>query len=101
MRITLQQLRTTCAVVESGFNVSRTADVLHTTQSAVSKTLKALETDLGAPLFVRSSTRLTGLTDLGRSILERARGIVRESVAVQQLAQESTMASCGVLQIGT
>ena len=84
-------LRTVCAA----------AEILHTTQPAVSKTIKAFESDLGAAVFVRSTTRITGFTTLGEGLTELAHSILRDSAAVVELARESTRATRGVLTIGT
>jgi LysR family transcriptional regulator, cys regulon transcriptional activator len=98
--LTLQQLRTACAVTEAGFNLSRAAEILHTTQPAVSKTIKAIELDLGAAVFVRSTTRITGLTAFGENLTELAQNILRDSAAVIDLARESNKVERGVLTIG-
>lgn len=50
-------------------NVNTTAETLFLTQSAVSRSLKSLEDELGCPLFIRSSRGMV-LTDVG-TILHR------------------------------
>lgn len=52
-------------------NVNAAADVLFLTQSAISRSLKALEADVGQPLFLRSS-RGMALTDVGELLYRRA-----------------------------
>jgi DNA-binding transcriptional LysR family regulator len=99
--LTLQQFRGACAVVDAGFNVSRAATHLCTTQSAVSKTIKALEDELGASIFVRSSVRIMGLTEYGQEFVEIARGILRDAEIVVSRAQDDVKRSRGVLRIGT
>ena len=49
----ISQLRTFRVVAET-LNFTRAAERLHLTQSAVSHQIKALETDLGEPLFIRA-----------------------------------------------
>src|SRR5262245_4893313 len=53
----LDQLRTFEAVARH-LSFSAAADELHLTQSAVSRQIKALEDDLGAPLFNRGTRRV-------------------------------------------
>jgi DNA-binding transcriptional LysR family regulator len=96
-----QQVRSLCAVVECGFSISRAAAALHTTQPAVSKTVKAVEADLGGALFERSSTKITGLTDLGVKVFELSRGILRDLTMVRELAQERSRGSHAQFTIGT
>lgn len=62
----LQTLETFCAVVAAG-SLSGAAERLHLSQPAVSKQIRALEAELGAPLFVRGS-RGVDLTPVGRQI---------------------------------
>ncbi|HHH12985.1 MAG TPA: LysR family transcriptional regulator, partial [Thiolapillus brandeum] len=57
MHIDLKHLRTLSALAETG-SLTAAAERLHLTQSALSHQLKALEAQLGAPLFVRKSRPL-------------------------------------------
>lgn len=99
--LTLQQFKAACAVVDSGFNVSRAATSLHTTQSAVSKTIKALEDELGAAIFVRTSVRIAGLTQYGGEFIELARRILRDTEIAVMRAHEDASGIRGVLRIAT
>lgn len=65
-----------CKIAQYG-NMTRAAEVLHVSQPALSKTLHHLETELGQPLFHRSSTGLI-LTDAGAAFYER----ISESLAL-------------------
>ena len=58
MNITLRQLRVFCAVYELR-NFTSAADFMHMTQSAVSKLCAELESEVGFPLFERSTRRVT------------------------------------------
>jgi len=99
--MTLQQLRCLQAIVDNGFSVSRAAQILHTTQPGVSKTIRALEKELGVDVFVRSANRFAGLTERGRLAVELARRVLRDTQAMLSLAEESTSGAAGVLRVGT
>ena len=71
--ISLTGLRSFVAVVESG-GIRAAADQIGRTPSAVSMTLKQLESDIGAPLF--ESERKSSLSNVGRVVLEEARGVL-------------------------
>jgi DNA-binding transcriptional LysR family regulator len=88
-------------VIDSGFNVSRAATQLHTTQSAVSKTIKGLEDDLGAAIFLRNAVRMTGLTEYGHEFAELARRILRDTDTAVARAQTETRDCRGVFRIAT
>jgi DNA-binding transcriptional LysR family regulator len=78
------QLRVFLAVAEN-LHFGQAAEQLHLAQPYLSRTVRALEDDLGAPLFART-TRKVELTPAGRALIEPARAIVgmhaeaRESV---------------------
>lgn len=55
--------------------ISGAAEVLHTTQPNLSRTLSELEKELGKPLFIRGSRKIT-LTEEGMFLRKRAQEIV-------------------------
>ena len=62
-------------------NVSKTAGLLHASQSAVSKNILALEEELGVRLFDRIGKKLV-LNDAGRRFLQSCEIILEETDAV-------------------
>ncbi len=58
-------------------SVNKAADALHISASALSRTVKLLESSLGAPLFVRRGAGLE-LTQLGEELLSIARDVMRQ-----------------------
>ena len=73
----LSQLRTFREVAEA-LSFTRAAQKLNMTQSAVSHQIKALETELGEPLFIRAK-RGVRLTDSGQLALSYAERILEEA----------------------
>ncbi|MGG7564551.1 LysR substrate-binding domain-containing protein [Rhodovulum sp. DZ06] len=65
-RIRMRHLRCFLAIARVG-SVTGAAEALGTVQPAVSRTLRELEQELGAPLFDRAGGRMT-LTDAGRML---------------------------------
>lgn len=80
--VDLSQLRTFRAVAEAQ-SFTRAAARLNLTQSAVSHQMKALEAELGEPLFVRGR-RGAKLSEAGRSVLDRAGHILDEADALRE-----------------
>ncbi|WP_345830241.1 LysR family transcriptional regulator [Erwinia sp. HDF1-3R] len=74
--VNLMQIRAFCQVVAQG-SVSRAADELFRTQSAVTRSIHDLEQRLAVPLFERHSGGMM-LTDFGKCILPRARRAIEE-----------------------
>jgi DNA-binding transcriptional LysR family regulator len=75
----LRQLRSFIAVAEDGV-ISRAAQRLHLTQSALSRQIKALEEDLGVTLLERSAHSVK-LTPEGEVLLKEGRGVLERADA--------------------
>ncbi len=82
--MSIRQLETLIAIAETG-GFAAAADRLAITQSAISMQIKALEEDLGTPLFDRTR-RPPVLNATGASILEQARDVVSRYRALKALA---------------
>ena len=78
---------------------SRAAEKLHITQSALSRSIQSLEEELGGPLLDRIGKR-NELTPLGQSVLERARGIVKEAAELKRGAALLQQGGLGSLRLG-
>lgn len=87
MRPSLRQIEYFVAVAECGaFGVA--ADILGVTQPSLSKQLAAMEDELGAKLFERTSRKVT-LTPLGRILLKRGRSILHDAREFRAIARGS------------
>ncbi len=78
-QIDLRQLRAFVAVAEE-LNFRRAAERLHVSQPPLSRTVAALEKQLGAPLLMRDR-RHCELTPLGRQVLADARRLLADIAA--------------------
>jgi len=79
---------------------TRASRTLHLTQPAVSKVVRSLEEDLGVPLLLRERRRVT-LTDAGRIVLDRARGILDALRVMEEEVVELSALRRGRLRLGT
>jgi LysR family transcriptional regulator, hydrogen peroxide-inducible genes activator len=77
----LHQLRYFCAVADTG-SFSRAAEQSHISQPSLSQQILKLEGELGARLFDRLG-RSVRLTDLGKTLLPRARAVLRDLEAAK------------------
>lgn len=94
----LYQLRSFVAVAEDG-TLARAALRLFSSQPSVSAHIKALEDELGIPLFERSSRGMQ-ITPDGEALLEKAYAILRETNALNTLARDLQTSPSGKLVIG-
>ena len=84
MRITLDALETLEAIHKHG-SFAAAAKALHKVQSAVSYSVKQLESTLGVELFDRAGHR-AALTDAGRAVLDESRLLVARAKRIESLA---------------
>lgn len=96
--MTLVQLRHLIALAETG-SFSRAAQRAHLTQPALSRSIQALEAELGVSLFDRVGRR-SELTPMGRETLERARALVSDAQALQERTRSVVRGQLGSLRIG-
>jgi len=89
----MSQLRAFRVVAET-LNFTRAAERLHLTQAAISHQIKALETELGEPLFVRLK-RGVKLSQAGKVALEYAERILDDAEALREQVSGAERALTG------
>ena len=95
----LRHLEYFIAVAEEE-HFTRAAERLRVAQSGLSASIRALERELGAPLFVRS-TRRVGLTEAGRALLAEARRTLASAAAARNAVAAVQGLLRGTVSIGT
>lgn len=98
MDVHLRRLRYFVAVAEE-LHISRAAEQLRIAQPSLSKQIGALESELGVPLFHRT-TRSVGLTAAGHVLLEHARELLSAWDLTQQAVLGAHSAAASVLRVG-
>ncbi|HYF58582.1 MAG TPA: LysR substrate-binding domain-containing protein [Burkholderiaceae bacterium] len=94
-----QQLRSLRETVRRGLNLTAAAEVLHTSQPALSKQIRELEDELGVQLFVRHGKRYTQLTEAGEKILAAASRVLDETAALRRIGEQYAAGHGGTLSI--
>jgi DNA-binding transcriptional LysR family regulator len=94
----LRQLRYFLTVVDEG-QITRAATRLRISQAGLSQQIQRLERDLGAPLFVRTGSRIT-LTPSGQIVASQARQIVQMCDRLTRDVALTAQGSAGGLEIG-
>ena len=86
----LRELKYFLAVVQQG-SISGAAEYLYITQPSLSRQMQHLESEVGGPLFVRGSRRIT-LTERGRLLKKRAEEMLEQMrKAVEDLSIEKIL----------
>jgi DNA-binding transcriptional LysR family regulator len=94
----LRQLATFVAVAEEG-SFTRASERLHVVQSAVSAGVRALERELGTPLFDRTTHRVE-LTDAGHALLPEARTALGAARAAREAVEQVRGGLRGTVTLG-
>lgn len=97
--IEIKHLRMISALVETG-NMTRAADKLCITQSALSQQLKDIETKLGTDLFFRTRKKMI-ITDAGRQLQSTAVEVLESVDLVERAISRKTLGERGELKVGT
>ena len=80
--------------------LTKAANRLHVTQSALSHQLRDIEDKLGAPLFLRLNKKML-LTQAGERLLSSAPGVLEELKRVEEDIREIALHREGILRIST
>ncbi|MCU0928201.1 MAG: LysR family transcriptional regulator [Burkholderiaceae bacterium] len=96
--MTLVQLRHLVALAQTG-SFSKAALAQFLTQPALSRSIRALEDELGVPLFDRIGRRVEP-TPFGREMLARAHQLLADADELRRSSERLRDGSAGVLRIG-
>ena len=94
----LRQLRTFIAIADAG-GLARAEGRLHLSQPAASRQIRALEVELGVPLFDRLGRRMQ-LTSEGEDLLRRTRRLLQDADAIGERARALRSGLSGTLRVG-
>jgi DNA-binding transcriptional LysR family regulator len=94
----LKQMRYFLAVAEER-NFTRAAERLHMAQPPLTRQIQALEEDIGAPLFVRT-TKGVGLTEAGQALLSEVPNLLALAQRAKERAVLASEGQSGRLDIG-
>jgi len=97
--VELRQLEHFVAVA-SEQHFTRAAEAMQISQSGLSASVRALEHELGTPLFTRSTRRVV-LTQAGEALLDEARRTLASAAAARRAVESVRGVLGGTLSVGT
>ena len=93
-----RHLRAFAAIADAG-GFARAAARVHLSQPALSRQIRALEEELGVPLFDRIGRRVQ-LTSEGEDLLRRSRRLLAEAESLGERARSLKGGQTGILRVG-
>ena len=84
----LRQLRYLRGIADQGYNISRAATALHTSQPGISKQIQLLEREVGTAILLRRGNRIVGVTEPGQAILTVARRMLGDADILRRIGEE-------------
>lgn len=99
IRYTLRQLEYFVAVGEAG-SILAAAGKVNVSSPSISAAISQLEVEFGMPLFVRQHAQGLSLTQAGRTLMEQAKVVLRESDRLVDLAGDISGTVRGPISVG-
>src|SRR5690606_21498151 len=94
----LKDMRQFMAVAEER-NFTRAAERLHMAQPPLSRQIKALEAEMGAPLLLRTSAGVE-LTEVGQTLLDEVPNLLRLAERATERTRRAAQGLTGQLDVG-
>jgi DNA-binding transcriptional LysR family regulator len=97
----LQQIQCLREIADHEMNLSLAAAALNTSQSGVSRHIKALEAELGSSLLVRRGKRILRLTAAGQAVLDVGRRMLLDAERIQRVTDDRLREAEGEFVVAT
>ncbi len=95
----IKHMRMICSIAESS-NMTKAAEKLCITQSALSQQLKDIENKLGTDLFFRARKKMI-LTEVGKQLLDTAANVLEAVDQAERTISQKIKGETGELKVGT
>ena len=97
----LQQLKYLHEIAKQNLNLSKAANVLHTSQPGISRQIQLLEQELGVEIFTRHGKRIISITQPGMAILQTAQRMLQDADNLKKIGNEFNDKESGTFIIAT
>lgn len=87
-------------IVDNGFNLTKSAALLHISQPALSKFINELEKTEETKIFTHSRNRITGLTHSGQDLIDRGRKVTQEFTDMMNSFHSAAVEKQGTVRVG-
>lgn len=96
----ISQIKYLLTVVNNNFNLTKSAEVLHLSQPAISKALKDIEFKQGTNIFNHKKGRIIGLTKYGIVLVEESKKVYHQYIEMISRLNSLAKENNGTIRIG-
>ncbi|AVK64744.1 LysR family transcriptional regulator [Lactobacillus sp. CBA3606] len=96
----IHQIQYLITIVDNDFNLTKSARVLNVSQPALSKLISELENIENVRIFIRRKGRITGLTPVGKDLIQNGRQVSLDYQAMMQSLRDHATVQTGKITIG-
>ncbi|MFD1471375.1 LysR family transcriptional regulator [Companilactobacillus mishanensis] len=96
----IHQIQYLITIVDNGFNLTKSARILHVSQPALSKLISEIEDTEGIQIFIRGKGRITGLTPLGEDLIRHGRQVSSDYDDMMKSMRDKATLKRGTVKVG-
>lgn len=96
----ITQIKYLLTVVDNNYNLTKSAEVLHVSQPAISKAIKDIEFKMGTPIFNRKKGRIVGLTKYGSVLLDESKKVYEQYNEMVVKMNQISQGNNGTVRLG-
>lgn len=96
----INQIRYLLTIADNDFNLTRSAEVLHVSQPAISKAIKDMEFKQQVKIFNRRKGKIIGLTRYGITLVKESKKVYEQYIEMVSKLNELSENSNGIVRLG-
>lgn len=96
----INQIKYLLTVVDNDFNLTKSAEILHVSQPAISKSIKDIEFKKGIQVFKHKKGRIIGLTRYGMMLVSESKKVYQQYVEMMEKLNKLSNEKNGTVKIG-
>ena len=96
----INQIKYLIAIVDNNFNLTKSAEILHVSQPAISKSIKDIEFRQGIKVFKHKKGRIIGLTRYGLALVNESRKVYQQYIEMMEKLNRFSEEKNGTVKIG-
>lgn len=96
----INQIKYLLTIVDNDFNLTKSAEILHVSQPAISKSIKDIEFRKGIKIFKHKKGRIVGLTRYGLTLVKESKKVYQQYIEMMEKLNQLSGEKNGMVKIG-